>query len=418
MTIKYAKKAQLIFGKKQALEGHPILAAAAPAWVAETAYDVGDAVLNGGNNYICTVAGTSAAAGGPTGTANTAVTDGTATWIYTTVLGATDAIAVFSPDFSNSISSETAEYSGDELERDSDTTITDKFSELSAETFVHAMGVVVGAPTAANFPVNALFTSAGAAAVYSGTGATAEAKFGNDIASNDLMTIAIAKGSASRATKQKVYRFYDCRTTVDLEVKSSTRARFKWNFKGTPCDALGQAFPQEIDKITPDFSTQKTIVAPPVRLAQLRQAQIVVWNSKAFNTGTTDLPTEFTSTTKNICFSRLNAPNLFGFDYGRFLTGCEEGFDKQAVGTDVTLTLVEEAPDATWNPDGVYASGGNGLLEGYFAIALQWGTVQGQKVYLEFTKLQCVDVKNSDIGNYSGKDVVFKNTGKTILRFR
>lgn len=53
-----------------------------PAWVASTAYGVGNVVVNGGNLYLCAVAGTSAASGGPTGTAAAAVTDGTVSWFY------------------------------------------------------------------------------------------------------------------------------------------------------------------------------------------------------------------------------------------------------------------------------------------------------------------------------------------------
>jgi predicted secreted protein len=66
------------------------------AWVALTPYTVGKLVTNGSNVYRCTTAGTSAASGGPTGTATTPVTDGTVSWLfygttigYTTVAGMT-----------------------------------------------------------------------------------------------------------------------------------------------------------------------------------------------------------------------------------------------------------------------------------------------------------------------------------------
>jgi len=51
------------------------------AWAGSTAYTVGKARTNGGNIYVCTVAGTSAASGGPTGT-GTSITDGSVTWKY------------------------------------------------------------------------------------------------------------------------------------------------------------------------------------------------------------------------------------------------------------------------------------------------------------------------------------------------
>ncbi|HET9570883.1 MAG TPA: T9SS type A sorting domain-containing protein [Bacteroidales bacterium] len=52
-----------------------------PSWVLSTAYNVGDIRSIGGKAYTCTVAGTSAATGGPTGS-GTNIVDGTVTWDY------------------------------------------------------------------------------------------------------------------------------------------------------------------------------------------------------------------------------------------------------------------------------------------------------------------------------------------------
>lgn len=51
-------------------------------WVASTAYQQGQVAtgLDGANMYVCKVAGTSAASGGPTGTSYNTVTDGSVTW--------------------------------------------------------------------------------------------------------------------------------------------------------------------------------------------------------------------------------------------------------------------------------------------------------------------------------------------------
>lgn len=54
---------------------------AGTAWTATTGYVIGDRVVNGGNVYRCTVAGTSGNTGGPTGTGS-AITDGNCTWAY------------------------------------------------------------------------------------------------------------------------------------------------------------------------------------------------------------------------------------------------------------------------------------------------------------------------------------------------
>lgn len=51
-------------------------------WQANTAYVMGQSCSNNGNVYACTVGGTSASSGGPSGTAGGSITDGTATWGY------------------------------------------------------------------------------------------------------------------------------------------------------------------------------------------------------------------------------------------------------------------------------------------------------------------------------------------------
>jgi len=54
----------------------------ATPWTASHAYEVGDRCTNDtAKTYQCTVAGTSASSGGPTGT-GTSITDGTVTWCY------------------------------------------------------------------------------------------------------------------------------------------------------------------------------------------------------------------------------------------------------------------------------------------------------------------------------------------------
>jgi hypothetical protein len=57
---------------------YPVLAGPLPAWQGSTAYVVNAAVVNGPNVYVCTVAGTSAATGGPAGTTSSIHTTTTA----------------------------------------------------------------------------------------------------------------------------------------------------------------------------------------------------------------------------------------------------------------------------------------------------------------------------------------------------
>ena len=55
---------------------------APPAWVALTAYAQGTSVTNGSNAYVCIAGGTSAGAGGPTGTGSAPIVDATCSWYY------------------------------------------------------------------------------------------------------------------------------------------------------------------------------------------------------------------------------------------------------------------------------------------------------------------------------------------------
>ena len=68
--------------------------ASSTAWAGTTAYAVDDRVYNGTDVYICRVAGTSAGAGGPTGT-GTGITDGSVTWDFV----APRAVFVTMPNF-------------------------------------------------------------------------------------------------------------------------------------------------------------------------------------------------------------------------------------------------------------------------------------------------------------------------------
>jgi uncharacterized phage protein gp47/JayE len=71
---------------------------AVPAWTVTTAYAVDALAQNGGNTYSCTIAGTSAGAGGPTGT-GTAIVDGTVTWRFIAVGVNAVAVACESEEF-------------------------------------------------------------------------------------------------------------------------------------------------------------------------------------------------------------------------------------------------------------------------------------------------------------------------------
>jgi len=113
---------------------------------------------------------------------------------------------------------------------------------------------------------------------------------------------------------------------------------------------------------------------------------------------------------KTFCFSTLQAPNFFGFDYQRYITGCEVGFSKTAVPTDITVGLLEDqAGTSSFDPDSV--------LQNFFGVQIKFGTGAGRYVTYKWDKVQLTNVKPGKVGSFLGRDTTFRNTGKafTIL---
>lgn len=83
---------------------NPVIArpyAAAPSWMASTAYVTGQTVRgigagNTDNVYLCALGGTSAASGGPTGTGAAGIVDNTARWIYIGKGTASESVPLYS----------------------------------------------------------------------------------------------------------------------------------------------------------------------------------------------------------------------------------------------------------------------------------------------------------------------------------
>jgi hypothetical protein len=330
---------------------------------------------------------------------------------------ASDSLACFEPTYDVEISNETMEYAGDEFSRDSRTDLTDRVLNMSCSTLMPSLGLPTAAPTISDFPQETLYSVSGASVAYIGTStATAQVKVTNAVTSASKATLAVAAVSSDDTSLQKVYRGFDGNTVVDLEMEIDKRAKLKWSLKAIPVDwaATPEDFPEEITKVVPDYGVQKDNVMPTLSMRNITQAEIVVFGSKGYNAGTTDLPTPFTGTEKTFCFSKLSAPNLFGFSWERVQNSCQTGFEKLPVVPTVSFTVIEDDTLADLIPDRNFEDL-HGMLEGYFAFALCYGTVAGKKAYIEFDKLQCVDVKNTEVGSRAAKELKFNNCGSATL---
>ena len=326
-----------------------------------------------------------------------------------------DSIACFDPTYDTEISSDTLEFAGDEFSRDIRTDITDRVLSCSFTTLVPALGVPAATPDITDFPLETLFESTGATVTYSGTAGTSKVRVINDVVSSTQVSIMVASVSADDPTLQKVYRGFDGNTTVDLELEVDKRAKLKWSPKAIPVDdaAIPEDFPEEINKLVPDYGNQKDLNLPTLSAKSLTQAELVVYGSLGYGVGTSDLPAAFAGTVKNFCFSKITAANLFGFTWERLHNSCQTGFEKLVAIPDVVITILEDDLSATLIPDRNVTAGG--MLEGYFAFALEYGKVAGKTFYLTFDKLQCVNVKNTEVGSRSAKELTFKNCSHATL---
>lgn len=316
-----------------------------------------------------------------------------------------DAIATFTPDFSLNISTETFSYAGNELDRTEGLVVTDKYVEVSADSFLPALSPIAAGVAASNtnFPLYRLFIAAGAAVTYdAGLGTAAKVTVSNSTTGNSLLTTDLVQESPADATNQTLFRIYDCRAMCDLDITVGSKAKLNWRMMGNTFDTItanaGQFPKLQNPKLVPAYGTQKTYTLPSFRMSQLTMAELQ------------PIGTAFTGgTTKNFCFQKLSAPNLFGFEYGRFLTACEEGFDKGAVTTDVTITVLMDRADATFVPEK--------MLEQEYHLTFSWGSTVGQRAKITFDSLKVSNIANSTIGNYVARDITFRNGGNVSIEF-
>ncbi len=314
---------------------------------------------------------------------------------YKTGLGPKNAVAVLNLNYSTELTTEAFQYTGDELSRDEDTVIKDKFAKFDCEIFVPSLGTIAGSdPVITEVPLVDMWQAMGMAVVLS-TGSAGYAKVTNSVPSNTLLTIEVRRSSPDLTLQQKCFVMTDARGTCDLDATVGTRGKLKLNYMGN--------LNTVVDKFTivPNFTDQKTEHAGSIKSTTIVTAQLSLYS------GSTE-PT-YVSTTKDVCFDKLNAPNLPGWDYQRYQTGCGDGWSKGATPTDVTLTIIEDKAGATYNPD-------NHLEENH-ALYLDYGSTTGKKVGFRFHKLQLGKVTNSKVANYAGQDLGFRNVGSTDIIF-
>jgi len=148
-------------------------------------------------------------------------------------------------------------------------------------------------------------------------------------------------------------------------------------------------------------------------VAQAASATTLVYYAKGL-TGTGSLPgtvyaKKGATPVATFCFSTLTAANFFGFDYQRYLTGCDSGFAKGATPTDVSVTMMEDqVGGSSFDPD-------VNVTKFYGALLTFGNTTAGTNVSYMWDKLQLANVKQGKVASYLGRDVTFRNTGASFI---
>jgi hypothetical protein len=329
---------------------------------------------------------------------------------------ATDVLAVTSLEGSVTNVTDAFQYLGNVLSRDEYTVQKDKYAEFSAETFLQVIGSLDAGVAVTDVPMNQWFQACGgyitvfgtsytAGAAISGTDtgvttllpalAAGSAIVNNGRVSNSSLSIDYRKNSSDDPTQDKLFKFTACRGMIDVNADIGTVSKIKYSMKGNAAD------PETVSTLVPDYGSQTVNVANVIRMSSIVSADIIpygdvdVWNS---------------TSKKAFCFSTLNAANFFGFDYARYQLGCEEGFAKKAIPTDVVVSMLEDKVGGdSFNPDA--------NLSGFFSVKLKFGTADGKYITFIWTKLQLANVKESKIATYYGREVTFRNTGFSVIIF-
>lgn len=321
---------------------------------------------------------------------------------YETGIVAADALAATT--MTGSVTYETGNYTytGDSLSRDEFNYQKDSYADVSVETPQQVLGVLNPSLTVANAPLSKYFRACGGAVTVNGS--TGVVTISNDSVENSSISINYTKTSSADAVNGKLYKFFGCRGTVDVTANVGEIPILKFAFKGNANNPVQAAImspdfqSQTVSassvvrqssivaaQLTPygeNFNSQSTISGTPsiartgttatvtltshglttgrlVNISGVTGADgslyngdfaIAVVDANTFTYTMVGTPTGAAAGTivvkkdgyaKSFCFDKLSATNFFGFDYQRYLTGCEEGFAKGAVPTDVSVTMLE-----------------------------------------------------------------------------
>ncbi len=327
---------------------------------------------------------------------------GEANKLATSSLGPTTAIA--STGITSDATRETGAitFLGDSLSRDEFTYQKDKYIDLGIETYQEVLIDMTSAINPDTYAIWKLIQCCGGFCSVNAT--TKEVFAGNHLDSPDYGTADVRYATPDDAYADKLFKFWDLRGTVDVDASIGEPPKLKFSLKGNADDpvqspkqvadfgfqttrvapsvqsttiqkaqiailddsftnAVGtvSAAANTVDgKVTLTFSANHNLTIGTILAINVTSASIAAYNGSwiamvdsnvtinyfvkglsSANSGVTGTVCKKGDTpTYNFCFSTLSAPNFYGFDLARYQTGCDFGFTKGAVPTDVTAGML------------------------------------------------------------------------------
>lgn len=397
---KFNLKARTLYGVAQTQENQPAIISAADTTGTASVSNGGTTLTGSGTQFLLQLAigiYVYDASGAEVGQVLSVASDTSATISpamnplssesFATGMGSKNALPTTQFSFDREIVSEAFQYLGDELDRDEVTTVTDNYAKFDFQAFMPRLGTIAGGtPTEEEVNLAKWMQSAGFALVLS----TGKASFTNSQVTNTYMTIEMRMATPELST-DKVYTVVNARANIDLDCKISSRANLKFNYMGNILDIKQKA------SITPDYGFQKDKVALPLATKRITRSNLEVYVDE----------TEPTVGATNFCFSELTAGNVDGFVYDRYQTSCEETWSKEATPTDMALTIVEDAADATYAPQD--------NLDTNHRLQIDYGDTAGDRVSIIYNKIRLNTISGSEVAKFVGETLNFRNVGYTTI---
>lgn len=363
------------------------------------------------------------------------------------------------------------QFYGDNLSRDEYTYEKDKYVDVTIETMQQILSDTAVTITP---DTNSIWKMLQACGAYVSAG-TGTAIAGNNVDSPDYLQVDYRKSSSDDVTYDKLAKYTNLRGSVDVDASVGEIPKLKFAFKGNATNPVkaaklasdfGYQTTRVASPVLPDtirvaqlallddtFTSAGTVSGiaftsngkATVTFSAPHSLTIgnIIAIQVASATGTTSLNGNFvalidgastvsyfvkgltgtgsatgtptcgkgTTAVATLCFSTLSAPNFYGFDLTRYQTGCDTGFAKGAVPTDLTVGMLEDQIGGTsFDPDSNVTK--------FYGVYLQFSdsaNTTGRKVGYLWNKAQIANVKQGKVGAYLGRDITFRNTGQSFM---